>query len=51
MRFEVMVAGSVHSVYNNRVDAENMVNALRNSFLAMVHPSESFYIREVETNK
>jgi hypothetical protein len=46
MKYEVIVAGTVIGTYENKADAENRLEQARNSFLAMVHPKNVFYIRE-----
>ena len=48
MRYEVVVAGSHLGFYENRQDAEKRLEEARNSFLAMVHPWDCFYIREAK---
>jgi hypothetical protein len=50
MRYEVIVAGTIHSVHNTKAEAELQLDLIRNSFLAMVHPKDSFYIKEVVDN-
>jgi len=44
--FEVYVAGSLNGSFSTREEAEKRLNELKNSFLAMVHPKECFYIKE-----
>ncbi len=46
--FEVYVAGTLKGTFTTREEAEQFLNALRNSFLAMVHPRDVFYIKEVK---
>ena len=46
--FEVYVAGTLQGTFETREEAERLLNALRNSFLAMVHPRDVFYIKEVK---
>jgi len=45
--FEVYVAGTLKGSFTTREEAEQLLTALRNSFLAMVHPRDVFYIKEV----
>ena len=47
-RYEIYVAGERLYSYNSREDAEKALNEAKNSFLALVHPKECFYIKEVE---
>ena len=47
MMYEVVVAGNVIGRYNSREEAENRLKEVKNSFLALVHPVDVFYIREV----
>ena len=46
MRYEVLVAGTVFGVYATREEAEKVLDEVRHSFLAMVHPRDVFRIRE-----
>lgn len=45
--YQVIVAGTVIGTYKNEIDAKNRLNEARNSFLAMVHPRDAFYIKAV----
>lgn len=47
MMYEVVVAGSVIGRYNSREEAEIHLEEAKNSFFALVHPVDVFYIREV----
>lgn len=47
MMYEVVVAGSVIGRYNSKEEAENRLEEAKNSFLALVHPVDVFYIKEV----
>jgi hypothetical protein len=47
MMYEVVVAGSVIGRYNSREEAEIRLEEAKNSFFALVHPVDVFYIREV----
>ena len=46
-RFEAVVAGTVLGTYNTKAEAEARITEARASFLAMVHPRDAFYVREV----
>ena len=45
-KYEVCVAGSVVTRAETREEAESLLDEIRHSFLAMVHPVDAFYIRE-----
>lgn len=45
-KYVVMVAGSIIGEYEKKEDAEKRLYQAKNSFLAMVHPSDVFYIAE-----
>ena len=47
-RYEVKVAGTTIGTYTNREEAEKRLDDARHSFLAMVHPQDCFFIKEVE---
>ena len=47
MRYEVVVAGTVVGTYTNKVEAENRLYEIQHSFLAMVHPRNCMFIREI----
>ena len=47
-RFEVIVAGTIIAKCETREDAERALKLARRSFRAMVHPQNSFYIKEIE---
>ena len=44
--YEVVVAGTVIGTYENKIDAETRLAEAKNSFLAIVHPIDVFFIRE-----
>lgn len=44
--FKVIVAGTVVGTYNTRKEAEARLNEVRNSYLAMVHPTDTMFISE-----
>ena len=46
MKYEVIIAGTVNATYENRKEAEQRLEELKNSFLAIVHPKDTFFIRE-----
>lgn len=46
-KFEVVIAGTVINTYETREEAEDRLFEVKNSFLALVHPIDCFYIREV----
>ena len=45
-KYEVCVAGQVVTRAETKEEAERLLNEVRHSFLAMVHPVDVFYIRE-----
>ena len=45
-KYEVVVAGTTIGTYNTRKEAESRLAEAKNSFLAMVHPKNVFFIRE-----
>ena len=47
-KYNVMVAGTVIGTYNNREEAEARLEEVKHSFLAMVHPRDTMFIKEVE---
>lgn len=47
-RYEVIVAGTTVNTYNTKKEAEERLNEIKNSFLAMVHPIDCMYIKEVK---
>jgi len=47
MKYEIIVAGSVVTRVSTREEAEQLLEQARHSFLAMVHPIDTFYIREI----
>ena len=46
--FNVIVSGVVVRQCETREEAEKELSLIRNSYLAMVHPRECMYIKEVE---
>ena len=46
MKYEVVVAGTIIGAYENKADAEARLAEAKNSFLAIVHPVDVFFIRE-----
>lgn len=48
MKYEVIVAGTVIGIYNTYKEAEERLNEARHSFLAMVHPKDCFYVKEIK---
>ena len=46
MKYEVVVAGTIIGTYENKADAEKRLTEAKNSFLAIVHPVDVFFIRE-----
>ena len=48
MKYEVIVAGTVVATYDNKADAENRLYEVQHSFLAIVHPKGTMFIKEVE---
>ena len=45
-KYEVFVAGTVIGTYDNKEDAEKRLFEAKHSFLAMVHPTDAFWIKE-----
>lgn len=48
MKYEVIVGGTVIGTYESKVDAEKRLYEAQHSFLAIVHPVDCFYIKEVK---
>ena len=48
MTYNVIVAGTVVGKYNTKKDAEKRLEEVKNSFLAMVHPTDAFYIKKID---
>jgi hypothetical protein len=46
MKYTVMVAGTKEGTYKTREEAEKRLNEVKNSFLAMVHPKDTMFIKE-----
>ena len=46
-RFEVIIAGTVESIHTTRESAEARLAEIKNSFYALVHPTNCIYVREV----
>lgn len=47
-KYNVMVAGTVVGTYKTREEAEERLDQVRHSYLAMVHPRDVMFIKEVE---
>lgn len=47
-KYNVMVAGTVMGTYNTREEAEVRLEEVRHSYLAIVHPRDVMFIKEVE---
>ena len=47
MKYQIIVSGEILTTTKTREEAERLLNEARHSFLAMVHPQECFYIRQV----
>lgn len=47
-KYEVIVAGTVIAKFDNKENAEIALDQARHSFLAMTHPWDTFYIKEIE---
>jgi hypothetical protein len=45
-KYNVMVAGTVVGTYNTREEAEARLAEVKKSFLAMVHPKNTMFIKE-----
>ena len=45
-KYEVVVAGTVIGCYENEAEAKARLEEVKNSFLAIVHPVDVFFIRE-----
>ena len=48
-KYEVVVAGTVIATYNTKEEANDRLNEVRHSFLAMVHPSDCIFIKVKES--
>lgn len=48
MEYRVIVSGYVYARCETREEAEKMLDEARHSYLAMVHPKDCFFIKEVE---
>ena len=48
MKYQVIVSGEVFATVKTKEEAEKLLHEACHSFLAMVHPQECFYIREVK---
>ena len=46
--YKVMVAGTAVGTYKTREEAEVRLEEVRHSYLAMVHPRDVMFIKEVE---
>jgi len=47
-KYNVIVAGTVIRKNLNREEAEQALKNARNSYLALVHPKDVFYIKPIE---
>lgn len=45
--FKVIVAGTVIGTYSTKEEAEARLVEAKQSYLALVHPAECFYIKKV----
>ena len=45
-KYEIVVGGTVVATATTKEEAENLLYQAKNSFLALVHPVDCFYIRE-----
>lgn len=48
MKYEVIIAGTVIGTYNTIEEANKRLDEARHSFLAMVHPKDCFYVKEIK---
>lgn len=48
MKYKVMVAGITVGTYNTKKEAEEKLNELKNSYLGMIHPKDTMFIKEVK---
>lgn len=46
MSYVVMVGGMEQGKYNTKAEAEKRLAEVQNSFLAMVHPKDTMFIKE-----
>lgn len=49
-KYNVIIAGTIVGSYETKEEAENRLNEIRHSYLAMVHPKNCMYIKKVENN-
>ena len=47
MMYVAIVAGTEIGRYNTREEAEARIKEAKNSFLALVHPADVFYVKEI----
>lgn len=45
--YKVMVGGMVAGTYNSKEEANNRLNEIKNSFLAIVHPIDTMFIKKI----
>jgi hypothetical protein len=48
MRYAVMVGGVIANKFDTIEEAKAYLEEIRNSFLAMVHPQDTMFIKEIE---
>lgn len=49
--YKVIIAGTVDSTHTTREEAEKRLNEIKHSFLAIVHPIDCMFIKEVDKIK
>ena len=47
MKYQVIVAGTVLGTYATEAEAEERLTLAKNSFLALVHPADTFFIKKI----
>jgi hypothetical protein len=47
MKYQVIVAGTVLGTYATKEEAEAHLELAKNSFLAFVHPADTFFIKKI----
>lgn len=45
-KYNVIVAGTVFGTYKTKEEAEKMLDEVKKSFLALIHPKDCMYIKE-----
>lgn len=48
MKYAVMVGGMVDSKFDTKEKAEARLEEVRHSFMALVHPKDTMFIKEIE---